>query len=189
MLEEEVRRAALDAVGEHGDERARDVLLHARVSMSAERASWYKVTLGLDAATLGALYAAPAVKDALAGAIAAALGARESVLLDLALRWDRAPRARTSGYRDAPPADEGEPLGAALVAWLDACGESALARVVERADVVDGDALEVVVRVDAFDREALQGAHSLAMLTSCVRDLVGDDRARPVVRVRAGARR
>jgi hypothetical protein len=173
MLEEELRRAALDSLGDHGDERARDVLLHARMVVSASREAWYRVTLGVDAGTLGMIHAAPAVKDALAAAVAAALGARREVLEDLELRWDTAPRPRPVGYRDAPPG-EGETLGEAIVAWLDASGEHALARAMTRATASRVAQHDVVVNLDASARALVDGPHALATITSAVRDLFGD---------------
>ena len=183
----ELRRLALDALGEHSDERARDALAHATVTVAETTARWegsagpveaHDVTLGLDARRLGALRATPALTDALYAAIAAAIAVRpRETLHDVVLRWEPAMQATGSGYRGSPPGTE-PTLGDALAEYLDGGGEPDLARAVHAAERA-GTGGEVVVRVD----RACGDARSRAILARAVRDLLGDASAR--VRVRS----
>jgi hypothetical protein len=182
----ELRRLALDALGEHSDERARDALIHATVTLSETTSRWegsagrveaHHVTLGLDARRLGALRGAPALIDALSAAIATAIASRpREALLDIVLRWERGTHAAAAGYRSSPPGPE-PTLREALAEYLDASGEPALARALDAAEETE-NRHEVAVRIP---RES-DDARSRSFLTRAVRDLLGDATAR--VRVR-----
>src|SRR5579883_1696847 len=95
MSPEELRRGALEALGEHADERARDALRRADVTVSDRTVvpsgghAGRRVTLAVDAATLGGLRAAPALVDAITAAAAIAVAGHSTgeSLLDLELRW------------------------------------------------------------------------------------------------------
>jgi hypothetical protein len=187
-----VRRAGLEALGEHADERAREALAHATVAMAEVRQSgaWpiyvgYRVTLAVDAGTLGVLRAAPAVVDALGAALAAAVAATPGAkLVDLALRWMPAARPSAAAYRDAPPVAPETTLRDALLQYLGGTGDDALARRVGGAEVDAHDAGEITVRLPRAEHDALRAdAHALARLTSALRDLLARDDAR--VRLRA----
>lgn len=189
MSPEELRRAALDALGEHADERARDALAHAAVAVETARAypafDGVRVTLGVDARTLGRLRAAPALVDALVAALAAAVAAtRGATLVDLSLRWLSAARPSAAAYRDMPPEAPEMALREALLEYLGGAGDHALTATLEHADVASSDPAEVTVRLPREEHEALRAdAHAVARLTSAVRDLVGSAGAR--VRLRA----
>ncbi len=184
----ELRRLALDALGEHADERARDAHVHARVTVAEATTHWEgsagpvearHVTIALDARRLGELRGAPALTDALCSAIATAIATRPGeALLDVALRWEPGAHATGSGYRSSPPGTE-PTLRDALEQYLEGAGEPVLARAVG-ADEHAAGGREVVVRV----QRPLAGARSRAILTRAVRDLLGDPGAR--ARVRAG---
>jgi hypothetical protein len=185
---EELRRAALDALGGHADERARDALVHASVTIvgaegwdgSAGRVQAHRVTLGVDARTLGGLRAAPAVNDALCAALAAAIAMRQGqTLLDLDLRWARGARPSSAGYRDAPPVTPEASLLDALIDYLGAGGEDALARLLGGATIDVTVPGEVTVRLPSPAREAVRAEHrSKVALTAALRDLLGDESAR-----------
>ena len=86
------------------------------------------MTLGLDARTLGALRAAPALTDALCAAVAAAFALRPGETLhDLHLRWSPG-RAASAGTVTLLLAAPQVPLEEALVDYLAGAGEDALAR-------------------------------------------------------------
>jgi hypothetical protein len=183
----ELRRLALDVLGEHADERARDALAHAAVTVAETTAHWQgsagpvealRVTLAVDARRLGELRGAPALTDALCSAIATAIATRPGeALLDVVLRWEPGARATASGYRSSPPGPE-PTLRDALEEYLEASGEPGLAKAIDAAER-KADGREVVVHVHgAFD-----DARSRAVLTRAVRDLLGDGTAR--VRVRS----
>jgi hypothetical protein len=187
MSAEELRRAALEALGEHADERARDALAHASVSIVAGAAAWHgsagavqghRVSLGVDARTLGVLRAAPALTDALCAAVAAAIATRPlETLLDLRLRWAPGSRASSAGYRDAPPPGEGSILEA-LVDYLEGSREHDLARLLAGAGVEEGASAELTVRLAPAARKSVRGdARAAATLTAALRDLLGDDGA------------
>lgn len=190
---EELRRSALEALGEHADERARDALVHASIEIVIAAAGWtgsggpvqaHRVTLGFDARTLGGLRAAPALKDALCAALASAIAARPGeTLLDLQLRWMAEPRAAPAGYRDAPPNAPDESLLDALTDYLAGAGQQALA-----ASLVGGAAhrtgrADVSLSLGPSAREALRSdARALATLTAALEDLVAEEKLR--IRVR-----
>jgi hypothetical protein len=185
--EEELRRAALEALGP-ADPRARDVLARAEVTVAPAVARWdssagpveaHRVTLGVDAGTLGAVRAAPSVVDMLCKAVAAALAARPGETLhDLRLCWTPSGRARAAGYRDAPPPAPQTPLGEALAAYLVAGGQDALAAAVTAADV-DGDSPgEVAIRSEPSGRTVLGGPGAVDTVTRAVRDLLADETLR-----------
>jgi hypothetical protein len=183
----ELRRLAVDALGEHADERARDALAHATVTIAETTARWEgsagpvearHVTLALDARRLGELRGTPALTDALCTAIAAAIATRpREALLDVVLRWERGARGTASGYRGSPPGPE-PTLRDALAEYLEGSGEPELGKAIDAAEETAGSR-EVVVR----GQGALADARSRAILTRAVRDLLGDATAR--VRVRA----
>jgi hypothetical protein len=189
---EELRRAALAALGEHADERARETLMHASVAVVGA-AGWegsggpveaHRVLLGVDARTLGGLRAAPAVIDALGAALAAAMAARRGdALLDLQLLWSHAARPSAAGYRDAPPPEPEASLQAALVDYLEGGGEHLVAGLLEGASLDASSPGLVSVSLVGSARDELR-AHprGLAVITAALRDLTADARAR--VRVR-----
>ncbi len=190
-----LRADALDALGPHADPRARDVLRTAELAVVEGEARWvssagpvqgYGVTLGLDASTLGALRAAPAVVDALHAAVATALarhpGLPARTLARLQLRWSpQAGHGVSDGYRDRPPPPP-PTLGAALVAYLDAAGENTAARVAERAAVsVRDGAVFVVMTAEARAELRHGGPASTEALRQAARDLVGGPATRVVI--------
>jgi hypothetical protein len=183
----ELRRRALDVLGDHADERAREALAHAAVTVAETTAHWEgsagpvearRVTLALDARRLGELRGAPALTDALCSAIATVIATRpHEALLDVVLRWEPAASATASGYRSSPARPE-PTLRDALEEYLEGSGEPALAKAIDAAEERAGRQ-EVVVRV----RHAFGDGRSRAILTRAVRDLLGDGTAR--VRVRS----
>jgi hypothetical protein len=188
---EDLRREAVEALGDHADERAREVLSHATVAVEEGVARWHssagvvqahRVTLGLDARTLGGLRALPSLVDALAAAFAGAI-ARQPLesLHDLTLRWTPGARPVAAGYRDAPPPAAEESLGEAVMAYLEGSGEGELARSLAPLDVDASSAPDVVVHAARPDT-LRDDAHARHMLTSALRDLIGVAGAR--VRVR-----
>jgi hypothetical protein len=178
--EEALRRAALAALGPHADERVRDALARARVTIFAGAARWagssgpveaHRVVLGLDARSLGRLRAAPAVADALCAAFAAAAATHPGeVLLDLALRWNPHAGPSAAGYRNAPPAAAQASLREALVDYLEARGEDAVAGSVGDVTTHATGGTEVTLRANSPSPDA--GVR--ATLTSAVRDLLAD---------------
>lgn len=138
-----LRAEALSALGAHGDPRALDALVRADLSLALDVAGWegtggrvraHRALLGLDAASLGRVCATPAVHDALAAALAAALARyRDEVahaLAELCTYWNGTVEG-AAGYRGAAPRvlsrDAPEDLRAALAAFLRAAGDDALA--------------------------------------------------------------
>jgi hypothetical protein len=191
MSPEELRRGALEALGEHADERARDALARAAITVGEEVAgptegfAGRRVTLAVDAATLGSLRAAPGVVDAVCAAVARTIAARTTgSLTDLVLRWDVGRRASVTAYRDAPPAQL--TLQEALVAYLIAAGDRELAGALAGAEVDARDPSEVAIQLLRPAHDALRAdPHAMARLTTAARDLL----ARPDARVRARVRR
>jgi hypothetical protein len=188
----ELRAAALEALGDHGDERAREALRRAELTLAPGVARWdssagpveaHDVTLVLDAATLGTLRAVPALVDALAASLAATLATRPGqALRDLSLRWSP-PAVVASGYRDALPPPYREALREALAAYLEAAGQLSLAELARLLDVDETDPAVVVLGVPAsLRREVHPGAPAFDALARAARDLLGDPRLR--VRVR-----
>jgi hypothetical protein len=186
---EALRRAALDAIDAHADERVRDALLHGSLAIATAVARWegssgpvvgHRVTLALDAARLGGLRAAPAVADAIGAALAAAIATQPGeALLGLVPRWSGEHRAAAAGYRDAAPSTDA--LHDALVEYLIAVGEQDVARAVAAA-VTEAAPAEVRLRVAPGRGGRLRSdAHAMAALAGAVRALTGDDRARVVV--------
>jgi hypothetical protein len=189
---EELRRAALVALGKHADQRTVDVLRSAFVTVTPGAAHWessagpvhaHRVTLGLDARRLGRLRAAPATVDALCAAVAAAIAQRPGeTLLELSLRWAPGAGVVAAGYRDAPAPPVS--MRQALVDYLDAAGSESVARAVETASVTpeypshDGADHRVILRLDRAAASSLTAdARAILALTSAVRDLLGDVRA------------
>jgi hypothetical protein len=184
---EALRRAALEALGSPADELAADVLRHGELAIVAGAARWdasagpveaHRVTLWLDARRLGALRSAHASFDALCAAVAAAVATRPGQsLLELSLRWAPCGRAVAACYRDAPPPPV--TLRDALVEYLDAQGEGALAESVARAHVIVDSASEVALfREHGADAPWRSDARATGALTRAVRDLLGAARAR-----------
>ncbi len=189
---EELRRAALATLGEHADERARDALAHASVAV-AEAVGWHgsagpveahRVTLGLDARTLGGLRLAPALADALCAAVAAAIATRPgATLLDLELRWAPGARPSSAGYRDAPPPEQEASLRHALVDYLEGGGQASLAGLLAGAVLDEPPVGPISIRLPPSAHKALRAdPRAVATITAAVRDLLGDARTR--VRVR-----
>jgi hypothetical protein len=93
---ESLRRAALDALGPHGNDLARDALVHGALEVTPGVARWeasagpalgHRVTLVLDPGRLGGLRGAPAAHDSLCAALAAAVSTRpRESLFELQLR-------------------------------------------------------------------------------------------------------
>jgi hypothetical protein len=155
----------------------------------AGRLAGRHVTLSVDAATLGALRAAPAIVDAITAAAARTVAehAPGESLLDLVLQWAPATRPSATAYRDAPPAESQTTLHIALLDYLNAAGDPSLAQVLGDAVVDTGDPAGVSVRLPAPALDALQAdPHSVARLTSAVQDLLGQPDASVRVRVRRG---
>jgi hypothetical protein len=186
---EDLRRAALDALGQHADERARDAVVHAGITLVDGAKRWvgsggpvvaHRVFVALDARRLGALRAAPGVTDALCVAFAAAVATHPGeALLDLVFAWDPEARSSAAGYRGSPPDAPRASVRDALVDYLDARGELALARSLGDAELEPTDAGGATLRVDGATREALRAdARSLIALTAALRDLLGDAGAR-----------
>jgi hypothetical protein len=82
---ESLRRAALDALGRHGADLARDALVHGAIDVTPGVTRWeastgrvdgHRVTLVLDAARLDRIHREPAAADALCAALAAAVATR-----------------------------------------------------------------------------------------------------------------
>jgi hypothetical protein len=187
---EELRRAALAALGEHADERAREALAHASITVvgaagwdgSAGPVEAHRVTLGMDARTLGGLRSAPALADALCAAVAASIATRPGeTLLDLEMRWAPGARSTAVGYRDAPP--EETSLPDALRDYLEGGGHPALAGCLAGATLDESVPAQIAIRLDASARASLRAhAGAVATITAALRDLLADARTR--VRVR-----
>jgi hypothetical protein len=186
---EDLRRAALSALGQHADERARDAVAHAAITVVDGAKRWvgsggpveaHRVFVALDARRLGALRAAPGVTDALCVAFAAAVATHQGeALLDLVFAWDREARASAVGYRDSPPDAPRASVRDALVDYLDARGELALARSLGDVELEPKDVGGATLRVDGPTRDALRAdARGLAAVTAALRDLLGDAAAR-----------
>lgn len=185
---EALRRAALDRLGEHADPRAREALVHGSVAMVPAVAHWagssgpvagHRITLAVDARTLGALRSAPAVLDALCAAFAAVVAAHPGeALLDLVLRWTPASATPAAAYRDAPPGTLESSLEDAVVDYLEARGELALARALG-AFAVEVTGRDVAVRLEPHTRDALRAdPRTQAALSAALRDLLADADAR-----------
>jgi hypothetical protein len=189
---EALRRGALDALGPHADERALDVMRRATILLERSVRRWiasagdveaHRVTLAVDAGTLGLVRAAPAVADALCRAIAVAIARRPGeTLLELVLRWSPradAPDARRDPYRDASRSATEIALGDALVAYLEESGQAALAALFarDRANVTNG--APIVVHLSAPAYEELRGVSGgIETVVRALRDLAGDKKAK-----------
>jgi hypothetical protein len=183
---EALRRAALEALGPHADERAIDALRHSAFTVTTGAARWnasagpieaHVVTLALDAKRLGRLRAVPAIADALCAAVASAIAAQPGeTLLELALRWAPGAAAARVGYRDAPAPPVS--LRDALAEYLDGAGEPSVAPMIASAVLTasrpaDG---ELALHIDRVSWDALRtNPHALATLTRAVRDLFGSE--------------
>lgn len=145
-----LRDGALEALGAHGDPRSRDVLARALIAIDHNAERWvasegvvhaHRVTLGVDARTLARLDHPPAVRDAVEAALAAAIARRPGeALLDVRPYWALEDAAEAEGYRGGgqgtPVArDDAEVVGRALVAYLRAAGEEAVAERMARGSV------------------------------------------------------
>jgi hypothetical protein len=186
---EELRRAALDALGEHADERAREALRHASIGIVDAASEWsgtggtvqaHRVTLAIEARTLGGLRAAPALADALCAAMASALAARPGeTLMDLSLRWAPGRRPVATGYRDAPPSTPETSLHDALLEYLEGNGAEALARSLGDFTLATTPEGVLSVRMEPPANALFRAdAHAMAVLTAALRDLLGDEKAR-----------
>jgi hypothetical protein len=103
---ESLRRAALDALGPHGGEVARDALAHGAIDVTPGVARWeastgrvegHRVTLELDAARLARMRREPAVYDAVCAALAAAVATRPGESL-----FELAVHATADGMDETP---------------------------------------------------------------------------------------
>jgi hypothetical protein len=179
---EGLRRAVLERLGEHVDARAREAVVHGSVAIVPEVARWvgsggpvaaHRVSLAVDARTLGGLRAAPAAVDALCAAFAAVVASRPGeALQDLVLRWTPAVAATPAGYRDARPETRESSLEEGLRDYLGAYGEPDLARL--PLSVVPADDGATV-----HAGEALRGdPRAQAVVAAALRDLLGDSQAR-----------
>jgi hypothetical protein len=195
---EELRRAAIEVLGAHADERAHDALAHATLTISHGAARWegshgpvegHHVTVGLDAARLGTLRATPALVDALLAAVAAAMATHlGEALLDVRLRWTRISEPTHSAYRDGPPLHGPPTLHEGLVAYLAAAGEAELARVVATGSLAETATGGATIELPRAARDALRShPGGLAAIERGVRDLLGSERAS--VSLRTGANR
>ena len=191
---EELRAVALEILGAHADERAVDALRRGRLVLTHGAARWvgstgpvqgHRVTLGLDAQSLGQLRAAPATVDSLCAALAAAIARRPGeTLLELSLCWASGASTVSVGYRDAPrpPVSMRE----ALVAYLDATGERSAARAIATARRITPEyaspsaaPASITLELDASDRDVLdEHGRARVAVTAAVRDLLGDPRTR-----------
>lgn len=181
---EELRRATIEGLDAHADVRVRDALAHGTLSLTPGVTQWesshgpvegHHVILALDAGRLGALRAAPGVIDALCAAVSATIAIRRGeTLTDLVLRWEPLAHSEHGAYRDEPPEAAVTSLGDAVVAYLRALGEDALAQRVADAGVEERGPSEARVHLDA-------GPNEVAILVAAVRDLLGQPRARVVV--------
>jgi hypothetical protein len=189
---EDLRRAALAALGEHADERARDALGHASITV-VEAAGWHgsagpvqahRVTLGLDARTLGGLRAAPALADALCAAVASAIATRPGeTLLDLHLRWAPGTRSSSAGYRDAPPPAEESSLHDALLEYLEGGGEHLVARSLAGATSDESVPGTISIHLAETARVDFRGhARAATTITAALRDLLANEKLRLRVR-------
>ncbi len=189
---EALRQAALDALGPHADERTREALEVAELQLEAAVAAWessaghvegHRVTLSVDAATLGRLRAAPALEDALHAALAAAMARHPGqTLAGLVLCWAREGRsAAPDGYRDRPP-DAPQTLEQALPAYLEGRGEGSLARLLQDASLeATPGGLRVVLDPDRLRAFRSAGTAVTSALTAAARDLTGTPEIRVVV--------
>jgi hypothetical protein len=204
---EQLRRSALEALGPHADERARDVLRRATIVIAHSVRRWvasggdveaHRITLAVDAGTLGRVRAVPAIADALCGAIAAAIACRpRETLLELVFRWaphadvdkheDRDLRSRSGPlsssmrdpYRGAPPASTETALGDALVAYLEESGHTAIAAILARSGADGANGSPVVLRVSADAYDELCGMRgAIEAIVRALRDLAGDEKAK-----------
>jgi hypothetical protein len=143
-----LRDAALEALGVHGDERARELLRHGLLAIEHDAGGWqastgpvraHRVTLGLDARALALLEHTPGVRDALGAALAAAIARRPGeALLDLREYWGLEEPARVVDYRGpVPPArvarEDADTVVHALGVYLQAAGERTAAALIEQA--------------------------------------------------------
>lgn len=130
-----LRTLTLDALGPYADPRARTLLEGAEVVVDEAVRAWtssvgamraHRVRLCVDARSLGAVRAAPAIEDALHRAFAQAFTAWPHDTLDaLAIAWNGALAARVEGYRGSTPIDGRANLDMALAEYLDGAGEPA----------------------------------------------------------------
>lgn len=130
-----LRDRALDALGPYADPRARALLEGAEVIVDEAVRAWtsstgamraHRVWVCVDARSLGAVRAAPAVEDALQRAFAQAFTAWPHDTLDaLTLAWNGALAARLEGYRGSTLIDGRANLEMALAEYLEGAGEPA----------------------------------------------------------------
>jgi hypothetical protein len=179
---EQLRQAALDALGELADERARDILRRASLQIASSRRFGYytpvfdafRVTLGVDASTLGLLTAAPALVDAVNAALAVAVATgHDQKLVDLAFRWSPAARPHPTAYRDAAPEDQETTLHEGLVAYLEAAGDLALATTMASGKVSpDPRDPAIDVHLPRAEHDVLRSdGYAVRRLESATRDL------------------
>jgi hypothetical protein len=154
---------------------------------SERRMRAHRVNLFLDAARLGAVRSAPSVEDALRAAVAAALSSEPSeTLAELVLRFSSPPSS--SAYRSGPTRATGiaETLGRALLEYLHASGNDALARALGEVELTmsgdggGGPELRVDWPRSQGGRQKTD-VETIAIVTRALRDLLGEGRTRIVV--------
>ena len=191
---EELRREALEALGDHADERAREV------ARARDASRWRRVcTVGLVARAsskrTGSRWGSTRERwadcacsrrssDALCAAVASAIATRPgATLLDLELRWAAGARPSSAGYRDAPPPEQDASLRHALVDYLAGGGHASLAGLLAGAVLDEPPLGPLSIRLAPSAHEGLLAdPRAVAIITAAVRDFLGDARTR--VRVR-----
>ena len=130
-----LRTLGLEALGPYADPRARTLLEGADVEVDEAVRAWtsstgavraHRVRVCVDARSLGAVRAAPAIEDALQRAFAKAFTAWPHDTLDaLVIEWNGALTARVEGYRGSTPIDGRANLDMAVAEYLEGAGEPA----------------------------------------------------------------
>ena len=175
----------LEALGEHADPRARELVRAAEITARPATATWegskgrvhaHRVALGVDAAQLGEVGATPHLTDELVRAAAAAIAQLEPreatwTLSDLVLFWNGSARAIQAVYRDAPPPSG--TLRDAVQAYLHARGETPAATHVAGI-TIEGDVHSPAVTVRGATRD------HRAAIEVCLKALLRGSDAREV---------
>jgi hypothetical protein len=184
VSDERLRALAIEALGEHGDERAREVLRTAVVRLAPGlRPSLafdaLEAVLGVEAQTLGLLRAVPALVDALHAALAIAIATREprEKLVDLSFRWVPSARPQASAYRDAPPLAPEITALSGLIAYLEGAGDHALAALLHDGSAVPDPAdRSIDLRLPKPQYDALRASgYAQRRLEAAARDLLWRD--------------
>lgn len=175
-----LQAAALDALGAHGDARARDLLERADVVLDAAVQTWaashgtvrgHGVRLRLDARSLGVLHAAPAVADALHGAFARAFAhSPDDALSSLSFDWNGAITTAITTYRGVALRAGRVSLAEAVGEYLDGAGAASDARFARGCELRETGPGEVLVH-------ALPDPWHATALRDAVRALLGEKTA------------